>query len=470
MGKITIFSIGMFILVLSSFSTQYGFAQAQSQNDLLDIPPCTTLSMPESANAPCSVIVTFKSGINFEKRGNIAKRNSADMLFNYKTADAAAVVVKGKKVLNLLLDDPDIKSVIPDRLMSVHVKPDKPGNGKGKKEPPPPTGQVVPSGVEHIGAAPGNLSWDGSGIGVAIADTGLDTGHQDLNVSPACFSAFGSCVDGDGHGTHVGGIVAANDNGIDVVGVAPGSTLFAVKVLDNNGSGSDSTVMAGLDWIWANADLVSPKIRVVNMSLGRPGSVDDNPALRASLQAVKNKGITVIVSAGNNSGAEVTEQVPATYPEVLAVASSAAQDGSNNRCRHFSGIISADTASFFSTDGSYDSSTGIGVTISAPGELQEDISRRCSIRSQGILSLNIGGGTTRMNGTSMSSPHVAGTAALLLQQAGGELDPEVIRGAIRNNADRVGVAPFDSPASSYTFDGEREGILSACRALGEPCL
>ena len=71
-----------------------------------------------------------------------------------------------------------------------------------------------------------------------------------------------------------------------------------------------------------------------------------------------------------------------------------------------------------------------------------------------------------MSGTSMASPHVAGVVALMLEQAGGVLDPEFVRTRLRSSAERIGVAPLNSPTSSYTFDGEREGVVSARGVLG----
>jgi subtilisin family serine protease len=201
------------------------------------------------------------------------------------------------------------------------------------------------------------------------------------------------------------------------------------------------------------------------MSLGREGSLNDNPLYRLAIQTLTNAGITVVVAAGNDQSLEVADNIPATYPEVLAVASTTAIDGSN-QCRNFSGTIAADTASFFTTDGAFDDATGIGVTISAPGAEKENIKRNCFIQSVGILSLKAGGGTTRMSGTSMASPHTTGVVALLQDDAGGTLDPETIRDLIMNSAKQIGIAPLNSPTGGYSFDGEREGILSACGALG----
>ena len=222
-------------------------------------------------------------------------------------------------------------------------------------------------------------------------------------------------------------------------------------------------MIAGLQFVAENAANVLPPIRVVNMSLGRTGSVNDNPIMPTATQNLYNAGITVVVAAGNDSSTEVKTQVPASYPEVLAVASTSANDRSNS-CRRFSGVIKADTASSFTTDGAYafDPLAGgnIGVTISGPGEDQENIGAACLVSSVGILSTKLGGGTTRMSGTSMASPHVAGIAARMIQTNTAWL-PETIRTALRNSAQRANVAPLDSPVVGYTFDGQREGVAKA---------
>jgi subtilisin family serine protease len=143
----------------------------------------------------------------------------------------------------------------------------------------------------------------------------------------------------------------------------------------------------------------------------------------------------------------------------MAVASTTAEDGSNNRCRSYGGVIGADTASYFTTDGA-------GVAISAPGAQKENISRRCSAQTVGILSLRAGGGTTRMSGTSMASPHVAGVVALV-KEACGALSPSDVRSIIEKSAELVGFAPFDSPTNGYSFDDVREGIVDADAAASD---
>jgi subtilisin family serine protease len=105
--------------------------------------------------------------------------------------------------------------------------------------------------------------------------------------------------------------------------------------------------------------------------------------------------------------------------------------------------------------------------VSAPGEDREDISKSCFLKSVGILSTRLGGGTVRMSGTSMAAPHVTGVVALMAQQSPA-LTPNDARRRLRLGADALDTAPFDSPGAGYSFDGEREGVVSAPGALLAP--
>jgi subtilisin family serine protease len=405
---------------------------------------------------PGRYIVQLKPGVPAAAAAR-AHGVAADHVFGRAVNGYAGFIPPG--LLARVAADSQVEAIIPDRVMSIQAKPGGGGGGAG---------QVVPEGVKRIGAAPGQTGdYTGAGIGVAIVDTGIDLNHADLGTPVAAFSAFGgSPQDDQGHGTHVAGTVAALNNTRDVVGVAPGAKLYAVKVLNAQGSGTDSDVMAGLEWIANNAAQTIPPIKVANLSLGRPGTLDDNPALRTAFQEVVAAGVTVVVSAGNDCAAEVSQKVPATYPEVIAVASTTAKDGTSP----YTTKILKDTASYFTTDGAFDGTSGIGVTISAPGEDQENVLRGYRLSSVGILSTKLNGGTTRMSGTSMAAPHVAGVAALLHQKYAGlglGLGAEDVRLKLMAGADNPN-APLNSPTSCYTFDGDREGVVYAPNALAVP--
>src|SRR6266571_694821 len=386
---------------------------------------------------PGKYIVLLKAGVTPE---TVTAGHGVAPDFVYRTAvnGFAGAIPPGR--LRTLQNDPRVAAIVQDNAVYAFAKP----GGGGSS-----TGQVIPEGVNRIGAAPGSVAVTGDGIGVAVVDTGVDLLHADLAPVMNAFSSFGgSAQDDNGHGTHVAGIIAAKNNDRDVVGVAPKAQIYAVKVLDASGSGSDASVIYGLDWVAANANTANPPIRVVNMSLGRPVSSDDS-AMHTAIQNVVAKGITVVVAAGNDCGSEISGQVPAGFPEVIAVASTTAKDGAKNRAGY---LIYADTASYFTTD-------GLGVAISAPGEDQENVNNGYLLSSVGILSTRLGGGTTRMSGTSMASPHAAGVAALLYQQSG-SLSPLQVRSKIVAGASNGGSAPKDSPTTCYSPDGVREGVLS----------
>jgi len=268
-------------------------------------------------------------------------------------------------------------------------------------------GQSLPTGVDRIeGDKSSARSGDGTGsvnTPVAIIDTGSGP-HADLNVVGGKNCSTGKGYgDGNGHGTHVAGTVAAKDNGAGVAGVAPGAPLYSVRVLNNAGSGSWSSVICGIDWVTNNA--ASRGIKVANMSLGGAGTDDgscgnsNNDALHRAICGSVAKGVTYVVAAGNDA-TDFGSSVPAAYDEVLTVTAMAdfngqPAGGAGATCRSDVDDTAADFSNF-TVSGSADETH----TVAAPGVC--------------ILSTWKGGGYNTISGTSMAAPHVAGTAALCI--------------------------------------------------------
>lgn len=259
--------------------------------------------------------------------------------------------------------------------------------------------QTLPTGIDRID---GELSSTGSGNGsgavdvdVAVIDTGIDIDHPDLNVvgGKNCVRGPNTYDDGNGHGTHVAGTIAARDNTTGVVGVAPGARLWAVRVLDNRGSGTFSSIICGVDYVTSKAST----IEVANMSLGGSGSdpsgagcstgVGLHDAICKSVAA----GVTYAVAAGNSAD-DAANHVPAAYDEVITVSALADFDGKSGGLG--SPTCRTDVDDTFADFSNY----GADVDIIAPGVC--------------INSTWKGGGYNTISGTSMASPHVAGAAAL----------------------------------------------------------
>jgi subtilisin family serine protease len=273
--------------------------------------------------------------------------------------------------------------------------------------------QEIPWGIDRIEAdLSSTLAGNGSGaittVNVYIIDSGIDLAHGDLNLVghvktfPPTFFNNRDC---NGHGTHVAGTVAAIDNGLDVVGVAPGAPLFGVKAFNcigKLGIGQISNIIKGVDLVTANG----PKPGVVNMSLGTGVSQALDDAIINSV----NNGFFYAVAAGNEA-VDACTQSPARAGLVDGVVTVAAID------------INEQEADF--------SNFGSCVDIWAPGV--------------DVLSTALGGGTRILTGTSMASPHVAGAAALFLS-ANPTATPAQVEAAIKAAAVSTGTTSKDGRA------------------------
>ena len=231
-------------------------------------------------------------------------------------------------------------------------------------------------GMQHIGSdMVHNQGINGTGIKIAVLDTGIDDNHEDLKGNYK--GGIGFVQNSDGivnpsnyddstysHGTHVSGIIAAEKNDIGVVGVAPNASIYAVKVLDGSGSGLASWIIAGLQWAVEN------NMDIATMSIKGPDSI----ALHEAVDNAYNSGVLLVAAGGNTYGGSV--QYPAAYNSVIAVSAIDMND-------HIAGF----------------SAIGPEIELAAPGV--------------GILS-TVKGGYALMDGTSMAAPYVAGVAALIL--------------------------------------------------------
>lgn len=266
---------------------------------------------------------------------------------------------------NALRRNKDIAYVEQDRVITL-----APPGGNG--EVTASAAQQTPYGITRVN---GVSSYTGTGVAWVI-DTGIDLDHEDLNVDASRgFNAFTrgrdskTLDDGNGHGSHVAGTIAALNNSVGVIGVAPGATVIPVKVLDSRGSGSYSGVIAGVEHVAANGNSGD----VANMSLGGPVS----QALDDAVLAASQNGIKFALAAGNDSD-DANNHSPARA------------NGAN--IYTISALDSNDVFAYFSNYGNPP------VDYCAPGV--------------SITSTWMNGGYNTISGTSMASPHAAGVLLL----------------------------------------------------------
>jgi subtilisin family serine protease len=339
-----------------------------------------------------SYICVFKA--NAVSRGNAqAEANRSVQAAGGQLKHVYSVAIKGfaanmsaEGAENAKNNNPNIDYCEQDQVVTTGpIRADAPPSGGGSVQP----AQETPWGIARV---------NGGGTGTFgtawIIDTGLDVTHPDLNVDTARSRSFldrdTSPVDQNGHGTHVAGTIAAKANTIGVIGVAPGAAVVAVRVLDRRGSGTNSGVIAGVDYVAQ----VGRAGDVANMSLG--GGV--STALDTAVVNAAAGGVKFALAAGNES------------------------DNANNHSPARANGANVYTVSSFAVGDKWSSFSNFGnppIDYAEPGSA--------------IKSTWLNGGYNTISGTSMATPHLAG---ILL--AGAPVNSGVVSGDPDGNPDKIG--------------------------------
>jgi subtilisin family serine protease len=322
-------------------------------------------------------------------------------------------------------------------------------------------------GLQALGA---QTAWDsarGAGVVVAVVDTGVDGSHPDLapNVWQNAGEIAGNGVDDDqngfiddvvgwdmaaddndptdehGHGTHVSGTIAAQDNNAQgIVGVAPDARIMAIKGLDEFGAGNTFDLAQGIVYAASNG------ARVINNSWGCLGSCPSNPVAEEAVRLAHDAGSVVVFAAGN-SITDIAKVSPQNQPQVIVVSASTPTD----QLASFSNFGLLDVAA-----------PGAGTQAAGVVEpLRGILSLKSAVCDPGMCppELIVSGQYLRQAGTSMAAPHAAGLAALVLSQ-----HPEYSNEQVRQAMRRSGV---DSNANGYDSN-LGYGRIDAAGAVAQP--
>ncbi len=383
---------------------------------------------------PNRFIITMQDGVQPDGYAIVyGLRRDAIVLHRYHDAVQGFAGAFSPDVIAALERDPLIKSIEQDTVVTT-------------------LDQIIPTGIRRAGADENaTAAIDGVDnpldIDIAVIDTGVDIDHPDLRVAGGfasyawIFGSYAACGfytssfdDGHGHGTHVAGTIAAKDNTIGVVGMAPGARIWAVRVLSPSGSGCMSDVIAGVDWVTANA----ATIEAANMSLGGGSSSSLCDAIANSVAA----GVFYAVAAGN-SARDANNYSPANCASATTVSAVADSDGEPGGLGSAMSYGPDDTLASFSNYGS-------AVDIAAPGV--------------SILSTYRGGGLATMSGTSMASPHVAGAAALHILNTSAPVDATGVAAV-----EAALVAAAAPQSSLWGFSGDSDGFAEPMLCVGVAC-
>jgi len=375
-------------------------------------------------------IVVFREGVTDSRRDALLRTAGAERNRDLRRARAVSVNLPAV-VAERLANRPEVERIEEDLILSIDQTTRPPRPSRRTLLPTPDTTaaapvtqsslQPVPWNIARVNAPPAWNASTGQGVKVAILDTGIQLNHPDLQASIKgninLTNPRRNGEDDNGHGTHVAGVIGALNNAIGVVGVAPQTDLYAVKVLDRRGSGFLSDIIAGMDWAIDN------NMQVVNMSFG---TTSYSALLDAAVKRLDAAGIIQVAASGNGGTGAIS--YPGRFAEVIAVGA----------------VTNTDTRASFSNHGAE-------LEFVAPG--------------QNIYSTDRRGRYSNKSGTSMATPHVSGAVALLLAfpqscdtNGDNRCDLAEVRTALIGAAEDLG-SPGHDPQFGF-------GLVNAAGAIG----
>ncbi|MEW5852158.1 MAG: S8 family serine peptidase [Myxococcota bacterium] len=352
----------------------------------------------DNEHAAAMYIIQLRDDVDLDEvLDELSIRHAAPLHHRYRHALRGGALMLNARAVREVAQDPRV----------LRVERDQPISAAGRSN-----NERMSTGFRLVGADV--TSNEGTGVSVAILDTGVDLTHKDLsaNISTTygkdCINeSGGTLVDNNGHGSHVAGIVGARDNSIGAIGVASAVKLVPIKVLNRYSQGSWASIICGVDHVTANASV----LRVANLSLAgpgtecRPGTGCTPSALQLAIERSVAAGVTYVVAAGNEGG-DAAYTVPAAFDVVVTVSA----------YRDANGVLSSDDGWLSYTN------YGADVDIAAPGA--------------DIYSTYRSGAYWTLSGTSMAAPHVSAAAAMILRNRPGA-SPADVRWALLSRGIRT---------------------------------